>query len=131
MPALRALGLRTVVLPDAVAALLRSPDAEAAHESRALTLTFMEASPPAARALAAGGWRLEELTLVGADAAALEALEALGSGGWGALRRLNLRAKRSARPNDAAIDAPAALALAAALGRAAAQRAPVRRPLST
>jgi uroporphyrinogen-III synthase len=64
MPALRALGLRNVRLPDEAArALFRASRAEPAPRLRALAVEGAGLTPAAARALAASGWRLEELDL--------------------------------------------------------------------
>jgi hypothetical protein len=80
MPALRALGLRNVRLPDEAArALFRASRAEPAPRLRALAVEGAGLTPAAARALAASGWRLEELRLrlkAGEAAAGVAALVA-------------------------------------------------------
>ena len=64
MPALRALELREVELSDdAAAALFRASSGEDVPQLRALTIVSAELSLAAARALAASGWKLEELCL--------------------------------------------------------------------
>ena len=64
MPALRALDLGSVRLPEEAAEeLFRASSAAAAPQLRALTLHMADLSPAAARMLAASGWRLEELVL--------------------------------------------------------------------
>jgi hypothetical protein len=92
MPALRALVLERVTLPDAAAeALFRAMRADAVPQLRTLSIRFAGFTPATARALAATGWRLEELDLrrnydlVAAGLAALLVTPTF------ALRRLNLR----------------------------------------
>ena len=105
MPALRALQLWNVELSDAAAEeLFDSCRAEAAPRLRSLTVTAAKVTPAAARALAATGWRLEELNLrnnAGLGAAGVAALVAAPTF---ALRRLNLE--------HCSLDAAALLALA-------------------
>ena len=66
MPALRALELHGVLLPEAsAAALFRASSAEDVPRLRSLTAWSACYAPRAVRALAATGWRLEELNLPG------------------------------------------------------------------
>jgi hypothetical protein len=104
MPALRALKLQSIILDEAAAALFRSKNAP---RLRAITVTGVDLAPAAVRALAATGWRLEELdlrmtrTLGAAGVAALVAAPAF------AIRRLNLaRCKLDAAALLALADAP-------------------------
>ena len=91
MPALRALELRDVVLSDnAAAALFCASSAEAAPQMRALTVASSEITPAAARLLAASGWRLEELDLLGNFTLGAAGLAPLLAAPTFALRRLDL-----------------------------------------
>jgi hypothetical protein len=89
MPALRALELWRVLLPDAAAAeLFRA--ASAASRLRSLTTWDSDLSPAGAHALAASGWPLEELSLPGASDLGAAGVTALVAAPIFALRRLNL-----------------------------------------
>ena len=91
MPALRALELRYVDLPDAAAEeLFRPGSAEDVPQLRALTLHYADLASVAARALAATGWRLEELDLYSSRDLAAAGVSALLAAPTFALRRLNL-----------------------------------------
>jgi hypothetical protein len=64
MPALRALELQNVLLPDpAAAALFHASRDHSTLRLREVTIALADLSPAAVRALAATGWRLEELDL--------------------------------------------------------------------
>ena len=91
MPALRALEMRSVLLPDEAAQeLFRASHAEAAPQLRALHIWSADLSPAAAGLLAATGWPLEELDLGGnADLGAAGAA-ALAAAPSFAIRRLGL-----------------------------------------
>ena len=65
MPALRALELHEVLLPRASAAAFPASSGEDMPRLRSVTAPFTHLTPRAVRALAATGWRLEELDLEG------------------------------------------------------------------
>ena len=106
MPALRALVLYRMKICDAAAAeLFRAASAVAPLQLRALTLVAAELPLAAARALAATGWRLEELDLFESTVGAAS-LAALVAAPTFAIRRLGLR--------SCGMDAAALLSLASA-----------------
>jgi hypothetical protein len=105
MPALRALELRYMELSDALTTgLFRASIAKAAPRLRSFTAMKAKLAPAAVRALAATGWRLEELDLEGNAALGGAGLAALLAAPTFALRRLDLGA--------CGLDAAALLALA-------------------
>ena len=105
MPALRALVLRRVALSDVAAAeLFRASSAKAAPRLRSLTLPQAKRRPAAARALAATGWRLEDLNM--------DENAALGAAGVAALVAAPTFAFRRLRLFYCSLDAAALLALA-------------------
>ena len=107
MPALRALELRSVELSDAAAEeLFRSCSAGAAPQLRSLTVVEATLTPATARALAATGWRLEELHLSESGYLGAAGVAAIAAAPTFAIRRLSLR--------ECGLDAAAALALASA-----------------
>ena len=104
MPALRALELRHLLLPDTSASeLFRASSAEDAPQLRALTIWDAGLLPTAARALAATGWRLEELIVY---------YGRLGAAGLAALLTAPTFAIRCLVLADCSLDAAALLALA-------------------
>jgi hypothetical protein len=92
MPALRALELESVQLPDEAAQeLFRASSAEAAPQLRALRIWYAGLTPAVARMLAASGWRLEELRLYSNRSLGAAGIAALVAAPTFALRRLALR----------------------------------------
>ena len=105
MPALRALDLGSVRLPEEAAEeLFRASSAAAAPQLRTLTLHMAGLSPAAARMLAASGWRLEELVLRFSSDLGAVGVAALVAAPTFALRRLCLV--------NCGLDAAALLAMA-------------------
>ena len=95
MPALRALEVAWLGIGDAVAAeLICAASANAPLQLRSLTLRGNDLTPVTARALAATGWRLEELNLQGFAALGGAGLAALIAAPTFALRRLSLKGCR-------------------------------------
>jgi hypothetical protein len=91
MPALRELNLMSVQLPDASAReLFRAPGANAAPQLDRLSVIDAKLSPVAARALAAAGWRLQELFLNLNPDLGAAGFAALCAAPTFALRHLNL-----------------------------------------
>ena len=93
MPALRALALRYLpIAEDAAAALFSAAVARATPQLRSLALdSDAELTPAAARALAAAGWRLEELDIMLSHDLGDAGVAALAAAPAFALRRLDLR----------------------------------------
>ena len=104
MPALRALSLHKVA-GDEAEALFDSSAADAPH-LRALTISSADLTQAAARALAATGWRLEELDLTHNVRLGAAGVAALAAAPTFAIRRMNL--------TSCGLDAAALLARATA-----------------
>jgi hypothetical protein len=90
MPTLRALGLRVRLPDEAARELFRASSANALPELRELTLDIPALAPAAVRALAASGWRLEELDLSWGDDLGAAGLAPVGAAPTFAIRRLCL-----------------------------------------
>ena len=91
MPALRAFELEEVLLPRiSTATLFRASNAEDVPCLRSLTARSIQLAPRGARALAASGWRLEELDLRGNTRLGAAGTAALVAAPTFAIRRLVL-----------------------------------------